>query len=102
MPLAAAVADAVGGDLVGGEHQVVDPRRGQAGALGLRGQEVAHVGERVARDLVLGRVGRRVGQRRGELRHRVVAAVGGARGAGDERMAGLGLGDHVAVERSVS
>lgn len=95
---AAAVAHAVGGDLVDGEHEVVRPLPGQPGPLALRRREVAQVGERLADDLVFGRVRRWLGQRRSELRHRVVAAIGAARGPGDERMAGLGLGDHVGVE----
>ena len=99
---AAAVADAVGGDLVDGEHEVVGALAREPGALGLRRREVAQLGERVGGDLVVGRVRGRRGQRRGELRDRVVAAKGRAGGASDERMAALGLGDHVRVERSVS
>ena len=97
--LAAAVADAVGRDLVGREHEVAGALLADAGLARVLGDERADAAERLPRDRVLGRLAGRVGERRGELRRRAVgAAVARALGGADPRVRALGLLDHVAVE----
>src|SRR3954470_23031570 len=97
--LAAAVADAVRGDLVGREHEVAGAWLADAGLARVLRDERADPAERLPRDRVLGGVGGCVRERCGELWRRPVgAAVADALGGADPRVRALGLLDHLAVE----
>ena len=99
-PAPAAVPDAVGGELAGGQHQVLLTLACQAGATGAVLHEPAHLDERVELEAEQPRRGGRRRERRVErLQQARRLAVGATRRPVDERVAAARLVDDGLVER---
>ena len=101
---AAAVADAVRGELMDGDHEVVASRAVEAGRRGKTGDAAAEPGEPREVEGELLRLDLRLRERRGEgRRHSIDAAVVGARtrhaALAHVRVAAAAFGDQDRVER---